>query len=181
MVAKDLTAVAEIDGTILSTRYMHVDQTGEGLSRAWALEDRPLRERLVRSNPLDDERQFMLKQIVSGIEEGGALVADYDGEILALLMMRRESPAKIMRITELRVDSDYRRQGIASALVFQCVRETREQNFRAVAAETTTDNAPANDFLAKCGFELAGIDTHRWTNHDLVKECVTLYWYAPLD
>ncbi len=35
--------------------------------------------------------------------------------------------------------------------------------------------------LAKSGFELAGVDDHRNSNHDLVKEAVTLFWYAPLD
>ena len=29
--------------------------------------------------------------------------------------------------------------------------------------------------------DLAGVDTRRWSNHDLVKETVTLLWYAALD
>jgi hypothetical protein len=50
-----------------------------------------------------------------------------------------------------------------------------------VAAETTTDNWPAAMLLTKCGFDLAGLDERRRTNHDLVKEAVTLFWYAALD
>ena len=50
-----------------------------------------------------------------------------------------------------------------------------------MAAATLTDNYPAAQFFVKCGFELAGLDCRRWTNHDLVKEAVTLFWYASLD
>jgi RimJ/RimL family protein N-acetyltransferase len=52
---------------------------------------------------------------------------------------------------------------------------------RAVAAETTTDNLPANRMMLKCGFEIGGIDTLRKSNHDLVKERATLFWYLPLE
>jgi len=33
----------------------------------------------------------------------------------------------------------------------------------------------------KLDFELSGIDLRRHTNHDLVKERATLFWYATLD
>ena len=39
-----------------------------------------------------------------------------------------------------------------------------------MAAESTTDNLPAARFLLKCGFDLAGLDAQRFSNHDLVKE-----------
>ena len=31
------------------------------------------------------------------------------------------------------------------------------------------------------GFDLRGLDAARFSNHDLVKERVTLHWYAALD
>ena len=40
---------------------------------------------------------------------------------------------------------------------------------------------PAARFLLKCGFDLTGLDASRFSNHDLVKERVTLHWYAALD
>ena len=50
-----------------------------------------------------------------------------------------------------------------------------------MTAESTTDNVPAARFLLKCGFDLSGLDASRFSNHDLVKESVTLHWYAALD
>jgi hypothetical protein len=50
-----------------------------------------------------------------------------------------------------------------------------------VHAETLANNLPANQMLRKLAFELAGLDTHRRSNHDMVKEVATLFWYAALD
>ena len=48
----DLDAIREIDGTIESADYLHLEQTGEGLNIAWKLDKRPLREKLIASNAL---------------------------------------------------------------------------------------------------------------------------------
>jgi ribosomal protein S18 acetylase RimI-like enzyme len=88
---------------------------------------------------------------------------------------------RAMRIVELRVDFDHRRQGLATAMLYQLVGEARNAELRAVAVETLTNNVPASRLLSKCGFELAGVDTARHTNYDLVKEAATLFWYSALD
>jgi ribosomal protein S18 acetylase RimI-like enzyme len=84
-------------------------------------------------------------------------------------------------LIDLRVDFDQRRQGIATVLVYQLVQQARERELRAVSAEIRTNNLPANRLLQKLSFEIAGIDTHRYSNHDLVKESATIFWYAELD
>src|SRR5438045_4869894 len=37
-------------------------------------------------------------------------------------------------------------------------------------SETTTDNFPAAQLLSRCGFEIAGLDLRRSTNHDRSEE-----------
>jgi ribosomal protein S18 acetylase RimI-like enzyme len=81
----------------------------------------------------------------------------------------------------LRVDFDHRREGLATAMMFYVIQTAREAQLRAVAAESAANNDPANQLLAKLGFQLTGLDSHRNSNHDLVKEAVTLLWYATLD
>ena len=49
------------------------------------------------------------------------------------------------------------------------------------ASTTHPTTLPAARLLIKCGFELAGVDTQRHSNHDLVKEVASLIWYAALD
>ena len=100
---------------------------------------------------------------------------------VALLVAHQQHQFRTMNVADLRVDSDYRRQGLAMALLYQAIAEARSRELRAVHVECRTDNIPASKLLAKLAFELSGIDTQRQTNHDLVKESATLFWYAALD
>jgi ribosomal protein S18 acetylase RimI-like enzyme len=179
--AEDLPALIEIDGTIESCQYLHVDRSGEGLGIQWRLEERPHRQKLIDRNRPTDDGQFMLRQIVTGIEEGMALLAEHDEAKVALLVAHLRPQFRTMNVIDLRVDSDHRRQGLAMAMLYQTIADARNRDVRAVAAECQTSNLPANRLFAKVGFELAGLDTHRQSNHDLVKEAATLFWYAALD
>lgn len=177
----DLDRLIDIDGTIESGEYLHVHYTGEGMSGSWKLQERPLRQKKMDRNQPTDEIWFAMKQVVGGIEEGMALLAEHEGVNVAMLVARQEPQFGTMRILDARVDYEHRRQGLGSAMLYQVITEARSRELRALAAETRTDNFPAARFLSKCGFDLAGLDTRRYTNHDLVKEAVTLFWYAALD
>ena len=86
-----------------------------------------------------------------------------------------------LHIIDMRVDYDHRRQGLATAMIYQVINRARELEMHAVSAEVSANNLPANQLLLKCAFDLAGIDTKRHSNHDVVKESATLIWYASLD
>lgn len=177
----DMDNLLEIDGTIESLHYLHVDQGGEGTAISWRLEERALRSPNIVSNPIDEENRFFLRQLLSGAEEGIALAVVRENLPVALLLARENHDGRTLRVTELRVESDYRREGLATALLFMLIGEARTRELRAVTIETRADNAPMYRLLPRCGFELAGLDTRRHTNHDLVKESATLIWYASLD
>lgn len=177
----DLDRLIDIDATIESTEYLHLERGGEGLATAWRLEERPLREKLLDPNAFDEDRRFALKQLVGGIEDGVVLVAEHADQLVAIAIAQLDAERKMLRVVDVRVDYDFRRQGLGTAMLFQIVAHAREQGLRAVAAATLTNNLPAARFLAKSGFDMGGVDTHFRTNHDLVKEAVTLFWYAALD
>ena len=177
----DLENIAEIDGTVESHRYLHIERTGEEIAPSWRLEDRPARQKVIDPNRMAEEASFLIKQIVTGADDGFSLVVEHDETPVAFLLAKSDPAPGTMRLIDLRVDYDYRRQGMGTALVYQLIQHTREQSLRAVAAETRTNNHPAAALFVKCGFELSGIDTRRWSNHDLVKEAATLLWYAALD
>jgi GNAT superfamily N-acetyltransferase len=176
----DLEQLLDIDGTVESTQYLHVERGGEELSQNWKIDPRPLREKLIDPNKLDDETRFVIKQVVSGNDEGLALVAEHEGVVVASLVAQPQPANETFRLIDLRVDYDHRGQGVGSAMLFQTIQEARDRGLRAVAAQTRTNNLPANQFLLKRGFDLAGLDTQLLSNHDLVKEAVTLFWYAAL-
>jgi RimJ/RimL family protein N-acetyltransferase len=177
----DLDDLADIDGIIESTRYLHVDRNAQGLNVSWKIEERPLRSKLIEPNPLTDDLRFTVRQIATAIEEGIALLVEHDQRSVALLLAQVKQTHSTLKLMDLRVDYEHRREGLATGLVYQLIQSARDLGLRAVAAETRTNNFPANQLMAKLDFQLAGIDTQRHSNHDLVKEAVTLFWYTALD
>jgi ribosomal protein S18 acetylase RimI-like enzyme len=145
------------------------------------MQDRPLREPLKSPNRLTDDTKFLAKQIATGADEGLAIVADHDGQLVGLLLAQPDPAHKTLNLLDLRVDFDFRRQGLGLALLYQLLSTARDQELRAVRAEAPANNYPAIQLLRKVSFDLAGLDTHRHSNHDLVKEQPTLLFYAALD
>ena len=176
----DTPDVLDIDGTVESHDYLHVDVTGEELSVGFKIEPRPLRDRLIAPLPMDDEQQFAFRQVAAGHDDGTATVAVHDGRAVGLILAQAVAALDVIRLLDLRVDFDHRREGLASALLYGLIGTARDSERRAITAETTASNGPANALLAKTGFQITGLDTHRRSNHDLVKEAVTVFWYLTL-
>ncbi len=177
----DISGLDEIDATIESTDFLHLERGGEGLSLSLRSEVRPLREKLIQAYRTGDELKFAYKQIAGQIDDGLALVVEHDETILASTVSILRPELGTLHLLDVRVDYDFRRQGLATAMLFQVIQTAREHELRAVFAEAQANNLPANQMLHKCGFELSGIDLRRRSNHDLVKESATLLWYATLD
>lgn len=177
----DLDRLLDIDATIESAQYLHIERSGEGLAIRWNVEERPAREKRIDRNPVNEENRFTLRQIIGGIEEGAVLVAEHAGQLVGLAIARPDPERQTLEVLDVRVDYDFRRQGLGSALLFKVIARARAAGLRAVATRTLTSNLPAARFFSKAGFDLAGVDTHFHSNHDLVKEAVALFWYAALD
>ena len=180
-VAGDLPLIEEIDCVIESTEYLHIDRAGEGLSLSFKLGKRPLREKLILGNALNDDTHFLLKQIATGMDEGICRVAQHEDRLVAMMLAQADPMLGTMRVIDIRVDCEFRRQGLATVMLYQLIEEAKEADLRAVSILTQTNNAPAAAMLEKLGFELSGLDTRRLSNHDLVKESATLIWYYAIN
>jgi GNAT superfamily N-acetyltransferase len=177
MTHSDLALLPEIDGTSESGEYLHIEKSGEGLAVSYKAQIRALREKRTHRHALDDEQAFAIRQIVEGINEGLALVVEHDGQPVGAAAAVSDPQTSTLRLIDLRVDFDHRRQGLASAMLFQLISFAREQGLRAVMTTAQADDFPAMQLLAKLNFEPAGLDTHFRSNHDLVKESVVLFFY----
>jgi ribosomal protein S18 acetylase RimI-like enzyme len=135
---------------------------------------------LILPNSLDDDTQFTLKQIATGMDEGICRIAQHEDRIVAMMLARADPMLGTMNVLDIRIDCEFRRQGLATVLLYQLIEEARQADLRAVSILTKTNNAPAAALLEKLGFELSGLDTRRDSNHDLVKESATLIWYYPI-
>ncbi|HRK31524.1 MAG TPA: GNAT family N-acetyltransferase [Tepidisphaeraceae bacterium] len=177
----DLLSLPEIDGTVESTHYAHVNRVIEETSVTWKLERRLLRQRSIDGNRLSDDMQFAYKQIVTGVEDGLAVCIDMAGAVVASLIAQPRGELGTLHLVDLRVDYDYRRQGLGLALACAAIGHARDAGLRAITAETSTQNDPAAEMLRKLAFEPAGVDAFRFSNHDLVKERAILLWSLPLE
>ncbi len=177
-IVTDIEALAEIDGVIESAEFIFVEAPADGTNGAFNLHRRRRREKLILPKRLDDEAMFLARQLASGAEEGLAVIAEHDGAPVALLLAVDRPGRDVMELIDLRVDYDFRRQGIGLAMVYRLLSAARDRGRRAVLAALTTANAPGMGLLEKCGFMLSGLDTRWRGNHDLVRDDVTLFWYA---
>src|SRR5579862_6682603 len=168
MTPADMNLLGEIDATVDSTLYLHIERIGEGLDTQWKMQPRELHQKRTHRRKMDVDQIFTIKQIASGADDGIALVAEHEGELVAAAAARIDPVAGVMRLVDIRVDFDFRRQGLASAMIFQIIQAARDKELRAVLAEATADCYPAISLLIKLGFEPGGLDTHYRSNHDLV-------------
>src|SRR4051812_46366972 len=122
----DLAGLADIDGTIESAQYLHIERAGEAFWTSWRIEARPARQKIIEPNRMSDDAQFQLKQIVSGNDDGIARVIEHEDSPVAMLLAKVEPAAGTIRLIDLRVDYDYRRQGMGTALVYQLIQHARD-------------------------------------------------------
>jgi hypothetical protein len=112
VLAADLDNLPEIDATIESTRYLHVDRTGESANITWRIETRPLRTKLIEPNRLTDDQRLAAKQIATGADDGIALTIEHDGQLAALLLAQPRTERGVLKLIDLRpaLPTDQRRQ-----------------------------------------------------------------------
>jgi GNAT superfamily N-acetyltransferase len=69
-----------------------------------------------------------------------------------------KGPHRLCELTDLRTDSRYRRQGVATALLDAVVEWASGQTLAGIRVETTDDRPASCQFLERCGFTLGGLD-----------------------
>lgn len=88
-------------------------------------------------------------------EGGVVLVGELDGQVVALSRIAFETPGQVW-LEGMRVDPDYRRQGIAGRFLDYSLAYAREQGARVVRLGTGHHNAPVHTIVAHAGMEHVG-------------------------
>ena len=108
-----------------------------------------------------------------GIVEGDKLLAAIETTV--------EDWNNRLRVTELWVDHNHRRQGIAEALMDIAMQRAKDEKRRAVVLETQARNEVAVAFYLKYGFSLIGFDACAYENNDLDSKKVRMEMGILLD
>ncbi len=80
-------------------------------------------------------------------------------------------------IDDIAVESDYRGQGIARALMERATEWAKSKGFPGMMLETQNNNVAACRLYERCGFELRGFDTHLYKALEPGTDEIALYWY----
>lgn len=80
-------------------------------------------------------------------------------------------------IENLIVAQEFRRQGLARALVERAAAWAESKNLTGVMLETQSNNVPACQLYESCGFSLEGFDSSLYRGLNLHSQEVALFWY----
>ena len=130
----------------------------DSLNRVWI-------EELFEMEPLDE---WVLSNPDKAIlEQGGAiLMAEYDGVIAGTVGLRKLEET-VYEFTKMAVDTQFRRRGIAEALVFASFRKAAEMGATSVVLYSNKRNAGAIKLYEKVGFRHVEVEAGVYKRADV--------------
>jgi ribosomal protein S18 acetylase RimI-like enzyme len=120
------------------------------------------------------EKGFVGTLFEGHIEEPKVFAAVISNEQVGWIELGYEKWNSRMRVWELLVKDDYRRQGIGTLLMGHAVKVAKERGARMLVLETQSCNVAAISFYLKQGFNLIGFDSAAYSNSDVEKKEVRL-------
>lgn len=177
----DLVALDQIDPSFVSESYLDVEIEREGLATTWRLVERLLEEPFRKEIGYRYDATELARTRLR-LKEGRSLqlVAERAGRLVGVLEVEPEEWRSTAIIWVLFVDASVRGQGLGRLLFARAVAWGREREFRALVLETQTNNVPAICFYQRLGCQIAGLDTHFYTNRDVANREVALFLYYEL-
>ena len=124
--------------------------------------------------PAPVTKQFTDALLSPWLEEPQVFAARLEGRDLGYLELSHERWNDRMRISNLWVAEDCRRQGIGAALMARAEAEARWAGARALVLETQSCNHPAISFYRRQDFALTGLDLTAYSQTDVEKQEVRL-------
>jgi len=181
MTEADIPRLAEIRPGFTSATVLDVERTGAGIEAGWRLVERPLEQPFDKGRAYDfdaTEQRNILGRLRRG--DGLHLVAEQDRRLVGVLDMVPEEWNNTAWVWNLMLDCDARGRGLGRALFTRAAEWARHQGYRGLVFETQTNNVPACKFYAAMGCTLEGIRAAHYTNDDLARREVALFWFYPL-
>jgi len=124
--------------------------------------------------PKPTEKRFEDGLFQDFIDEPRVFTAELEGKQVGWIELGFQKWNKRMRIWELLVKEEFRRNGIGTLLVDHAVKLSRKRRARMLVVETQSCNVPAINFYLKNGFELIGFDVAAYSNEDIKRKEVRL-------
>jgi len=178
---EDVPRLREINPTFVSDTVLKVERGEEGMEVAWRLHEVPLAQPFDKGHgydPTEEELAELRRRLQRG--QGLYLVAEAGGRIVALLEVEPQEWNHTAWVWDILVDWNYRRRGVGRSLMQRAIAWAKERDYRALSLETQSNNINACRFYQRMGFRLTGIREDLYTNEDIAKGEVAIFWSYPL-
>jgi ribosomal protein S18 acetylase RimI-like enzyme len=183
MVASDIPRLADLRPGFTSDTQLKVEITGDGFTLGWRLMEVELPAPYHKGQGYDFdiyEREEIARRLTQNNTLLEVAVENDTRRIVGVLDVAEEDWRHIAWVHNIMLDLDARGQGLGREMMQRTIAWARRRDLRAVMLETQTNNVPACRFYQRIGFQLIGINTAFYTNHDLEREEVALFWSYPL-
>jgi ribosomal protein S18 acetylase RimI-like enzyme len=182
MTEDDIPRLVEIRPGFVSDTVLDVETSGSGIEVSWRLVERKLLVPFDKGADYDfdaTERANVRERLLRG--DGLHLVAERGRRLMGILDMLPQEWNSTAFIWNLMLDQEVRGKGLGRDLFERGANWARRMGYRALVLETQTNNVPACRFYARMGCRLDGVRSTYYTNTDVERGEVAIFWTYPLE
>src|SRR5882724_3789784 len=171
----DISNLSQIRATYSSPTTLVLEKSGQGLTTGWQFVERPIPFNKGTLYDFDADALVAIQHRLEHPTRTYQRVAEEDGRLVGLLDMELQEWNNTVVLWNLRVDLDYRRQGIGRRLWHRGLEYAQNADVRAIMLETQNTNVAACRFYAEMGCQLVGLNEALYSN-DWQKTEAALFW-----
>ncbi len=180
---EDVPQLVKMRPGFVSDSVLKVEKTGSGFKVGWRLVEVQLEKPFDKAHGYDfdaTERENIRKRLTEETSLEEVIEDRQTGRIVGVLDVVKEDWRRVGWVWNIMLDKDIRGRGFGRQLMERAIAWARHHRLRAVMLETQTNNVPACKFYAHIGFQLVGINDAFYSNRDLERDEVALFWSFPL-
>jgi GNAT superfamily N-acetyltransferase len=173
----DIPRLAGVQAGFTSPTVLDVQPLGEGIASGWRLVERKLPVPFEKGGDYDFDRNEQA-DIRRRWRQGNGLhlIVEWNGRVAGILDVAPQEWNHTAWVWNIMLDEAIRGQGIGRELFNRAVAWARRMGYRALIFETQTNNVPACKFYARMGCLLEGIRTTYYSNDDIARGEVAIFW-----
>ncbi len=179
----DIPKLIDIRPGFETDKIMRIRQTGTGHEIGWELYEVTLEKPYNKGHGYDfdaTERENIRQRLAQDDTLIEVAIEQDTHRIIGILDVEQRTWNNTVWIWNIMLDESVRGSGIGTRMIERTIEWAKRKKARAIMLETQTNNVPACRFYAKMGFELVGINTMFYSNNDVQRDEIAIFWGYPL-
>ena len=175
----EVPRLAEIKPDFIAYTTIQVEKIGLPPYQSWKLNEIPLKKPFQKGQGYDFDlnEQANIRQRLSQKNTLIEVVENTESQrLVGILDIEEEKWRQTAWVWNIMLDKSVQKHGLGRQLMERAITWSRKRQLRAVMLETQSNNTPACQFYAHMGFKLIGINDIFYTNQDISRGEVALFW-----